>query len=352
MQNTSLPQRRKGYFDFKKLINELPIKRQLRVILKALAILCPAGSLTTHDFPVTYERLQAETGYSRSHTMALIKEASQTPYLRVHKQPYIREDGTKWNRANVYELVLPDVECSTVAQKRPKKAPAPPPESEFASPASELVQPPAPEPEPTISYATDYAERTADQSTITTVDESQNVSGSDLSGLDADGWAEWHAQTEALEPCEEPEPAPESIQAPTKPLPATERPMVSQVVVPQSPEGFTDDEQDTAELVEQHARKTLDVLAKRDATRFRATMAILALIECKYAIGRSARHVADHYGYGDKEITDCVDEWIRKCVIGREAYTPKQLAIRLQIFFRKKGEKVDESRMNTLNRTI
>jgi hypothetical protein len=340
MDNSVVGSSRKGFFHLKSAIGSLQIKRQIRVVLLAIAALCPAGETSTERFPVTYERLMAETGYSRSHVMALIKEAAEsTPYLHVTKQPYRREDGSKWNRANIYKLVLPDVVPSTKkndarAQKRVSVASSAPAAPIEPTPTFEAQEEPIvedfdesevdPMDPPAGYYERLQAEYLAqEESTIPTIEEPQNEIVADLS-------------------------EPESVAVTVT---VTEAP-IAREVAPQSPDKFTEEEQIVGHEVAQYAHAKLAPLVEDAATRKRAMKGRDAITMAMFMIGRFAVSAMDTHAIGINDIFYAVDEWIVRSVLSLDprfvGAGPSQHALRLKTFFDGKGKAIDNGRRKKL----
>lgn len=333
MDNSVVGSSRKGFFHLKNAIGSLQIKRQIRVVLLAIAALCPAGETSTERFPVTYERLMTETGYSRSHVMALIKEAAEsTPYLHVTKQPYRREDGSKWNRANIYKLVLPDVVPSS------KKSAAP--SQKRVTVASSAPAAPI---EPTTTFEA-QEEPIADD-----FDESEVDPMDPPVGYYERLQAEYLAQEESTIPTVE-EPQIEIVADLSKPTPP-----ITREVVPQSPEKFTEEEQIVGYEVAQYAHAKLAPLVDDVATRKRAVKGRDAITMAMFMIGRFAVTAMDTHAIGINEIFYAVDEWIVMSVLSLDprfvGAGPSQHALRLKAFFNGKGKAIDNGRRKRLGLT-
>lgn len=329
MKSDTASSPRKGYFDFKRIVDSLNLPRAQHIVLSAILACCPNGKLSTREYPLIVDKIAYQSKYSRSRTYEALKDLEDAQILHRERRKIRNEYGTVRNLPTIYTINLPDAppEAFTVEPHAPKKAPLASDLTFAPSPAPEPQEEPTLEPEETIDeydfadvdpmdpppgyYEAQCAEYYAQvESTIPTVDEPQNVSGDDLSS----------------------EPTPD--------------PLVHDVA-PQSPRDFTEEEQAMGHEIAEYAHAKLEPLLEDTKTCRRAANGRDAITAAMFIVGRVALAMMDQYAIGVNEVLQTVDEWIVKAVL-RDSEGHLRQALRLCIFIENKGKHVDSARRRKL----
>lgn len=103
-------------------------------ILVKLALLADLSEKLGSQTMPSYKYIADQVQITRRQAMRLIRELIQDGYLSVRPRRYVREDGQRWNRTNVFSLMLDDSGRPTGGGDMGDTTPEPGGDIEFTTP--------------------------------------------------------------------------------------------------------------------------------------------------------------------------------------------------------------------------
>ncbi len=296
MDTTSVDQAVKAHkwqiFSIKDWIKGLEIKRAMRTMLLAVYCTVDGNTLASDTYPVTIDKITAESGYSRSQTFEVLNDLEKAGLVERIRHRRQLPTGEWINDPTTYRIIVDTSEREAIA-------------------ALKATEPPR-ERHP-------KRERTPQQ------------------------------KAQLTEPTTVQE-APEAPLPPLAPIPVPERVKVN--VAPalvdelRRPPQLPSDDVEVTEFgneiiahMEEAIAEVADVAKPR--TIAAARIGVQAL---KYSLAVHALNIRDEYLIEECEIFESIYEWARKCVAKNVSYYPSRLAGILRTFFDGKGNGIRNMR--------
>jgi hypothetical protein len=297
MEHTTTDQSRKPsksqFFNARKWINGLVIKRSMKALLTAMLFAIDGETLSTSKYPVTIDRITEESGYSRSQAFEILNDLERAGIVERIRHRRQLPSGEWINDPTTYRFIVDDAEREYLAsvkavapprQRHPKKERAP---RQMAVPDEYIA----------------------------------------------------------------PKEAPKSVPQPLPPIPVPERVKANVVPAhvdemrraPQLPNG----DREVTELGEEIVARAEEAFGEFVGIKPRTVEAArVGLQSLKYSLATKMLDIRDGDLIDECEILESVPEWVRKCVAKNTSRSPVRLMGILGTFIDGKSDGITRLRKN------